>query len=501
MVKQEAMTPKGQEIQVRPEGDGLVPVSESLATMLARAEFDQRALWAETHRRQLGRVAQNIMDLVTLDEDSADEMIYALPRGGKEIEGPSIRFAEILFSQWGNCDAAARVVHVDRIEKYVEAEAFFLDLETGARSTERVRRRISDKEGRVFNDDMIVVTGNAARAIAKRNAILAGIPKPMWRRAYKAVEGILAGEGQSMERRRERALEAFAKWNISEAQIFAALGVKGKEDLTSDVLMTLTGMRSALKNGEATVAEMFSGPAPAIAGRKPGVAGAMETLSDGGASAATPSGETGAQSAAQTAGAGSQPQGQSAPAKRGRPKGSSTKPKPAGSGAAGGDPGGENKTGQEPATAGATAPSGGDAPSEDGKNTGGEPEKKPAGAEASTQEAPGGAGPEPSNPRVSEPSTPTEARAPDPQPLGAEDRDLIKAYHAQLGGALMARSLDNSSQNYIEDRPRMQMPHMETLAAQVLALHRERVTGKTADGGESQLSIADIDNQVRKLLA
>jgi hypothetical protein len=40
-----------------------------------------------------------------------------------------------------------------------------------------VRRRIFDSRGRLFNDDMITVTGNAACAIAKRNAILSGVPK------------------------------------------------------------------------------------------------------------------------------------------------------------------------------------------------------------------------------------------------------------------------------------------------------------------------------------
>jgi hypothetical protein len=30
---------------------------------------------------------------------------------------------------------------------------------------------------------MIIVTGNAASAIAKRNAILAGVPNAVWRRA------------------------------------------------------------------------------------------------------------------------------------------------------------------------------------------------------------------------------------------------------------------------------------------------------------------------------
>lgn len=230
----------------------------SLAVSLARAEVDQQITTARAFPRSITRAVKAIMTLATLDEETAGECIYALPRSGKAIRGPSVRLAEIVSSQWGNCRVGARVVHVDRIEKYVEAEGVFHDLETNTATTARVRRRLSNKQGKLFDEDMIVVTGNAACAIAKRNAILGGVPKAAWRKAYEAVESVVAGDVKTLSERRDRALKAFAAFGVTPDQVFAALGIGGLDDVTLEHMGTLTAMHATLKNGEATVEEMFA---------------------------------------------------------------------------------------------------------------------------------------------------------------------------------------------------------------------------------------------------
>lgn len=231
----------------------------SMAVQLQKAEVDQLITTARAYPRSLKHVQTRIMSMATLDEESAEECIYALPRGGKPIKGPSIRFAEILKQSFGNCRAAARVVAVDRVEMYVEAEGVFHDLETNSSTTARVRRRISDKRGKVFNDDMIIVTGNAACSIAMRNAILAGVPKPLWRRAYETVQSTITGDVSTLTENREKAFKALAAFGVKPEQVFAALGREGVEDISVDDIGTLRGMYAALKNGEATVEEMFFG--------------------------------------------------------------------------------------------------------------------------------------------------------------------------------------------------------------------------------------------------
>jgi hypothetical protein len=220
----------------------------NLAVSLAVAEVDQQITTAHAYPRSIERAMKNILSLATLDEESAKECIYALPRDGKAIKGPSIRLAEIIQGQWGNNRCGARVTHVDRIEKYVEAE--------GA-TTARVRRRLSDREGRLFNDDMIIVTGNAAAAIAKRNAILGGVPKAIWRRAYQEVERVLIGDVRTLKSRRDDAIKAFAGLGIKPDQLFGKLEIEGLDDIGPDQYTTLVGMFQSIKNNETTVEEMF----------------------------------------------------------------------------------------------------------------------------------------------------------------------------------------------------------------------------------------------------
>lgn len=235
-----------------------IEADESMAIALSRAEINQQIATAKTYPRSVERVVRNILTLATLDEETAEECIYALPRGGKPIKGPSARLAEIIVSQWGNCRVASRVVHVDKTDKFVEAEGVFHDLETNMARRALVRRRISDKYGRLLSDDMIIVTGNAACSIAARNAILAGVPRGVWRKAYDQCEKVIAGTSETLVVTREKTMKAFAAFGVTPERVCAAIGVAGLADIGVEHIPTLRGMYSALKNGEATVEEMFA---------------------------------------------------------------------------------------------------------------------------------------------------------------------------------------------------------------------------------------------------
>lgn len=276
MSGQEIITQDGEVIS-----SALPPEQASLAIQLSRAEVDQKIATARAYPRQVTTAIQNILTLATLDEETAKECSYALPRGNKPIVGPSARFAEIVYQNWGNCIVGARVVHVDRVEKYVEAEGVYHDLETNASRTARVRRRIVDSRGRLYSDDMIIVTGNAACAIASRNAILAGVPKGVWRKAYEAAEKVMKGDVKTLSERRVGIFKAFAAFGVKPEQIFAALNIAGEDDITLEHIPVLIGMHSALKSGEATVEEMFGGQSKAD-GEKKSTKQKMDDFAKGG---------------------------------------------------------------------------------------------------------------------------------------------------------------------------------------------------------------------------
>lgn len=233
-------------------------VSISLAATLTKAEIDQQTQMAHASPRSPSAARDRMISLATMDDQMAEECIYSVPRGGKQIRGPSIRFAEIVLNAWGNVRCAARVTHEDRIERYVEAEALVHDLESNVGYVARARRRIELKKHRKTVDpDMIQLAGSAAISVARRNAILGAVPKPVWRRAQEAVEAVIKGDQKTLAVRRDAAIGYFNKAGVPTERVLRALEVKHLDDITLDQLVDLNGMRSAIKSGEATLDQLF----------------------------------------------------------------------------------------------------------------------------------------------------------------------------------------------------------------------------------------------------
>jgi hypothetical protein len=242
---------------------------QSLAVQLAMAELNQDVVTARSYPRSLARVFKGINELVAMDEQTAKECVYAVPRDGKTIRGPSIRLAEIIASQWGNCHCASRVVHVDRIEKYVESEGIFHDLETGLKRTARTRKSIAKRDGGIYSQDMIMTAGNAAASIAMRESILKGVPKAVWRKAYEHAEMVIKGNIATLADRRADAMKTLQGLGVSAERVFGALGVDGIEDIGLDELADLFAMYQGVKNGDSDIDDVF----PAVAKGKTGEGG------------------------------------------------------------------------------------------------------------------------------------------------------------------------------------------------------------------------------------
>lgn len=251
---------------------------DSLAIGLTRAEVDQQIETARRYPRSITGVQKRVTELATLDEETAKEMIYARPQAGEVIRGPSIRFAELLFQSWGNARAAARTVHVDKT--FVEAEGIYHDLETNTATVMRVRRRIIKKNGDRYPEDQILITANAAASIAKRNAILGGIPKPIWRESIGKVEALLKGDVKTLGARRKALLDYLDSKGVDRKRVFQTLELGGEADIGLDHMLTLHGLAAALKEGEGTIDELF--PLPASAKATPAKAALGEKLQGGG---------------------------------------------------------------------------------------------------------------------------------------------------------------------------------------------------------------------------
>lgn len=230
-------------------------VESGTVALLNKSEIDMQVATAHRYPRSIKRFRDEALQMVTLRESIAESCIYALPRDGKVIEGPSARFAEVVACAWGNCRAGARVVS-DQGE-FVTAQGVFHDLERNVAITYEVQRRITDKNGRRYKADMIGVTANAACSVALRNAILKGVPKAFWDDMYQAARQTVMGDVKTLANRRADAVKAFVAFGITEAQILAKLEVAGIEDVTLEHLVTLRGLLTAIKEGDTTPEQAF----------------------------------------------------------------------------------------------------------------------------------------------------------------------------------------------------------------------------------------------------
>lgn len=234
----------------------VMDVDSSTVALLNKSEIDMQVSTAHKYPRSIKRFRDEALQMVTLNENIADSCIYALPRGGKTIEGPSARFAEVIASSWGNCRAGARVVNDSG--NFITAQGVFHDLERNVAITYEVQRRITDKNGVRFKDDMIGVTGNAASSIALRNAILKGIPKAFWDDMYQAARQTVMGDFQTLANRRAEAMKVFVSLGVTPEQVLFKLGVSGVEDITLEHLVLLRGLITAIRDGDTTPENAFA---------------------------------------------------------------------------------------------------------------------------------------------------------------------------------------------------------------------------------------------------
>lgn len=221
-----------------------------------RAEVDIQISTAKRYPRSIRNFKQQALEMATFDEETAEGCFYSLPRGGKPIEGPSARLAEIVLSAWGNVRADAKVVGVD--DKEITAEAMTWDLEKNVAIRVQVKRRITDKYGKKYKDDMITVTGNAACSIALRNSVFKVIPMVYTKAIYQEARRVAIGDVQTLAAKRAAMVQHFQKMGVTDKQIFAVVGKENIEEVGLDELAALKGLATAIKDGDISVDDAFN---------------------------------------------------------------------------------------------------------------------------------------------------------------------------------------------------------------------------------------------------
>ena len=229
--------------------------SADMLAAINKSEIDTQVATAKQYPRNLARVLGNIETLATMDEETAASCFYILRRQGKVIEGPSVRMAEIIASSWGNLRVQARIIGNDG--KFITAQGVCHDLESNYATSVDVKRRITDKLGKTFSDDMQVVTGNAACSIAMRNAVMKVVPSALIKKVLAKAKSVSLGQSMTLESSRQNMMQYFAKIGVDEQHIFDYLSVSKVDEIDIDMVVELRGLANAIKEGTTTVQETF----------------------------------------------------------------------------------------------------------------------------------------------------------------------------------------------------------------------------------------------------
>lgn len=222
-----------------------------------RAEIDMQVATAKKYPRDLKRTINNVLALATVDQQTAIGCFYSLKRGENKIEGPSVRLAEIVASSWGNLRSGARTIADDG--KTLTSQGFCHDLETNTAIQIEVKAKITNKEGKRYNDDMVVMTGNAANAKALRNAVFRVIPMAVFNSIMTEIKNKAIGSdtGEALETRFKKALIYFEKLGVSNERVLNTIGKKTLADIEEEDLILLTGLKTSLADKEITLEEAF----------------------------------------------------------------------------------------------------------------------------------------------------------------------------------------------------------------------------------------------------
>lgn len=209
----------------------------------------------------------------------AQAAIYAYPKGGKTVSGPSIRLAEELARCWGNIEYGIR--ELSRKPGESEMQAYCHDLENNVYSVQNFTvKHIRDTQGggKALMDerDIYEITANmGGRRL--RSRIMAVLPPDYIDAAVEACRKTIAGgNGEAVEDRIKRMVAAFAKLGVKADLIAKRLG-HVLDETTPDELAELTGIHNGIRDGASTVADWF-GDSPKQAPSADGKPGRLSAI-------------------------------------------------------------------------------------------------------------------------------------------------------------------------------------------------------------------------------
>ncbi len=246
--QQPAFTPQGV-VQITPESNS-IPLGDDVDILVRTAK---------AYPRDLKRVLENVEFVSTKSQNTASNCLYSVKRkganGDKIIEGMSVRFAEIVLNSWTN----TRLIPYDKgfDGKFVTVGYIAWDVENNNAIGVEIKRRATYSDGRPYNDDMLLLTTNAAFSIAYRNAVQKLIPYALFDDIIEKVRAVALGQGETPQQQWVKIRRYFQSVGVSERQLLDYVDIESTDGLTQDMIIALKGLANAIHEGSASVENTF----------------------------------------------------------------------------------------------------------------------------------------------------------------------------------------------------------------------------------------------------
>lgn len=188
----------------------------------------------------------------------AEQAMYAYPRGGQLVTGPSIRLAEAMAQAWSNLDCGVR--EISQSDGMSVCEAYAIDLETNTRitktfhvphyrDTKQGKKRLTDSR-----DIYEIVANQGSRRM--RACILGIIPGDVIEAAVDRCKKTLETSDVPMIDQVRKLVLAFGELGVKHEHIEKRLG-HNLDVIIPQEIVTLRGIYKSIKDGMADRSQFF----------------------------------------------------------------------------------------------------------------------------------------------------------------------------------------------------------------------------------------------------
>ncbi len=229
------------------------------AAAIIQVEIDSQIATAKQYPRDIKACGEELHAMVTMDLDTAESCTYSLPRDGKAITGPSVRFAEMAANSWGNIRFGWRVLAIE--EKFVECQGVCRDLQKNVETTISAKRSIwSTRGNKRYSENMIQTTIQACGAIALRNSILKCVPQAFTKKAMDAAQHFVLEQIGDYKEKIPQLVDAFARLDVPAQKLCKYFMLETIEDMSAGNFLTCKGIYNAIRGGESVAGDYFGTP-------------------------------------------------------------------------------------------------------------------------------------------------------------------------------------------------------------------------------------------------